>query len=157
MLQHFSLGPVLSPRLDEATATEPLKRSRWQYGIVQAAKAFEQPRSGYWALQVFLASGVGIVAGVALAGLPLFAQFLVGGAAGRVVYWGVPTAWAGVEWIRAPSIQRDEARGYARALEKYADDYERWARRLQIAYDLRHDTLEDVRRISAEVPQLGGL
>jgi hypothetical protein len=101
VLKHFSLGPVLSPRLDAANATEPLERSRWQYGVVAAAKAFEQPRRD-GASQVFLASGIGVVAGVALTGLPLFAQFLIGGVAGLAVYWGVPTAWAGVSGYVLP-------------------------------------------------------
>jgi hypothetical protein len=88
---HFSLGPVLSPRVDQAIATAPLDRTRWQHGVAVAARAFDQPRSGYGALQVFLGAGVGVVAGSALTGLPLFLQFLIGGMAGLVVYWGVPT------------------------------------------------------------------
>jgi hypothetical protein len=95
VLKHFSLGPVLSPRVDAAYATEPLKRSSWQHGLVVAAQAFEDPRSGYGALQVFLGAGVGVVAGVALTGLPLYLQFVIGGVAGLATYWAVPTAWGG--------------------------------------------------------------
>jgi hypothetical protein len=149
VFKHFSLGPVLSRYLDAASATEPLQQSRWQYGVVSAAKAFEQPRSAYGAIQVFIASGTGVAAAVTLAGLPLVVQFLIGGIAGLAVYWGVPTVWAGVAALPAPVIQRDRARQYARALESYAKDYAQWAARLQLAYDFRHDTLEDVRRISA--------
>ncbi len=74
VLKHFSLGPVLSPRVDAATKTDPLKRSRWEYGITAAARAFEQPRSGYGAAQVSLGAGVGVVIGAAFSGLPLLAQ-----------------------------------------------------------------------------------
>jgi hypothetical protein len=110
VLKHFSLGPVLSPRVDAATTTDPLKRSRWEYGMTAAAKAFEQPRSGYGAAQVFLGAGTGVVIGAAFSGLPLLAQFVIGGASGLAVYWGVPTAWAGVGWVHAPVVQRNEAR-----------------------------------------------
>jgi hypothetical protein len=150
MLKHFSLGPVLSPRVDEAQATPPLNRTRWEHGVVVAAKAFDQPRSGYGAAQVFLGAGLGVVVGTEFSGLPLLVQFLIGGAAGLVVYWGVPTAWAVVGWWRAPKLQRDQARKYARALEAYAHDYAQWARRREIAYDFRHDTLNDVARFRSE-------
>jgi hypothetical protein len=150
MLKHFSLGPVLSPRVDEATATAPLKRSRWQHGIATAAQAFDQPRSGYGAVQVFLGAGVGVVVGAAFSGLPLFAQFLIGGTAGIGVYWGVPTAWAGWSAWRALRKQRDDARAYAEALEAHVHDYAQWARRREIAYDFRHDTLNDVVRFRPE-------
>jgi hypothetical protein len=156
VLKHFSLGPVLSPRLDAANATESLERSRWQYGVVAAAKAFEQARSGYGASQVFLASGIGVVAGVALTGLPLLVQFLIGGVAGLAVYWGVPTAWAGVGWLRASTVQRDEAREYARALEAYNHEYAQSAARREIAFTFRHDALEDARRLSEAEPRLMG-
>ena len=151
MLRHFSLGPVLSPRVDAARATDPLKRSGWEHGVVAAAQAFEQPRSGYGALQASLGVGVGVAAGATLAGLPLFVQFLIGVIVGLASYWAVPTAWAAVAWLYAPTIQRDEAREYVRALEAYNHDFEQWAARREIAFRFRHDTLEDVRRISADI------
>jgi hypothetical protein len=148
VLKHFSLGPVLSPRVDAAYATEPLKRSSWQHGLVVAAQAFEDPRSGYGALQVFLGAGVGVVAGVALTGLPLYLQFVIGGVAGLATYWAVPTAWAVVAWLRAPRVQRDQAREYARALETHVHEYAEWARRREIAEDFRRETLEFARSVS---------
>jgi len=116
---------------------------------VVAAKAFEQPRSGYGAAQVFLGAGLGVVVGAEFSGMPLFVQFLIGGAAGLVVYWGVPTAWAAIGWLRAPIVQRDQAREYARAFETYARDFEQWAARREIAYRFRHETFEDHRRITS--------
>jgi hypothetical protein len=74
-----------------------------------AAQAFDQPRSAYGGLQVFLGAGVGVVAGVALTGLPLPLQFFVGGMAGLVIYWGVPTLWACGHALHAPYAQRDLA------------------------------------------------
>lgn len=135
--------------MDEALATAPLDRTRWQYGIAVAARAFTEPRSGYGALQVFLGAGLGVVAGAAVNGLPLALQFLVGGLIALGAYWGVPTAWAGVAALDPRSVQRDEARRYARALETYNRDYELWAARREIAYRFRHDTFEDHKRFCA--------
>jgi hypothetical protein len=71
-----------------------------------------------WPLRVFLAAVIGL--GVALA-----AALLISG------------AYA----LRAPYRQTGEARKYARALEAHLRDYVQWARRREIAYDFRHDTL----------------
>jgi hypothetical protein len=88
--------------------------------------------------------------------LPLLVQFLIGGVAGLAVYWGVPSAWAGIGWLRAPTVQRDEAREYARALEAYGHEYARWAARREIAYTFRHDTFQDVLRLADDQPSLIG-
>jgi hypothetical protein len=142
MLSHFSLGPILSPRVDEAQATESLKRTRWQQALVETARALEQPRSGYGALQVLLGGGAGIVAGAAFGGLSLYLQALVGAATALAVYWFVPTAWAVVEWLRAPTFQRDQARKYAEELEAYGDHLFRWHRCREIGEDFRREGLE---------------
>lgn len=126
---HFSLGPVLSPRVDEAQTTAPLDRSRWQHGIVSAASAFDQPRSSYGAVQVLLGGGVGVVAGSAASGLPLYVQFIVGAVAALLAYWAVPTAWAAIGWWRAPTIPTGPGEEYARALETYAEQYAQWPAR----------------------------
>jgi hypothetical protein len=149
MFKYFSLGPLLSHRVDEATATEPLRRSRWQYGVVAAAKALEQPLSAYGAAQSIGGIVVGVVVGAELGALPLILQVLIGVAAGLAAYWAVPAAWAGIGWLRAPTVQRDEAREYPRALETHSHAYAQWAARREIGYRFRHDILEDVRRIAA--------
>jgi hypothetical protein len=70
------------------------------------------------------------VAGVALNGLPLVAQFFLGGLAGLMVYWGVPTVWAGVGAARARPVQfreslvqRDVARQELATQQQEADQY----------------------------------
>lgn len=135
MLSHVSLGPVLSPMLEGAASTAPLRRSRWQHGVVAAANAFERPYSGFGAVQVFIGSGIGVVAGVVLGGLAIIAQFLVGGAAGVAAYWAVPTSWAGIAALGAAKPQREQARRYAQALEAHLRRYERWATRRYSAID----------------------
>jgi hypothetical protein len=148
MLKYFSLGPILSPRVDQATATEPLNRSRWQQGTTVAANAFEQPFSAFGALHGLSGVVVGIGAAVALSGLPLFLQLLIGGLVWLAVYWAVPTTWAGIAGLHAPIVQRDQAREYARALEAHIHAYAQWAARREIGYRFRHDTFEDLKRIA---------
>jgi len=130
--------------VDAATKTDPLKRSRWEYGITAAARAFEQPRSGYGAAQVSLGAGVGVVIGAAFSGLPLLAQFVIGGAAGLAVYWGVPTAWAGIGWLRAPLIQRNQARAELEKT-KSLDDLVDLENQLRLNRASNRKALEDVK------------
>jgi len=87
----------------------------------------------WWPLRVLLAALIGL-------GVAVVAAFVV----------------AGYYALRAPYGQRDEARNYAQALETHARNYAQWARRREIAYDFRHDGLQDAARLSAEAPQLMG-
>lgn len=59
--------------------------------------------------------------------------------------------------MRAPYKQRDEAREYVRALEAHADDYAEWARRREIAYDFRHETLQEARRVGVGGSLMGSV
>jgi hypothetical protein len=143
ILEYPSLGPILSPRVDQARATYPLQRSRGQHGIVVAAKAFEQPFGASGLVRGLSGFALGVIAAVALNGLVL--RIFIGGLVWLTVYWAVPTAWAGVAALDFGSVQRDQAREYARALEGNLHDYAEWARRREIAEDFRREMLEFAR------------
>jgi hypothetical protein len=152
LLRSFALGPGFWTRVAVAEAKDPLEQSSWERGLAMVASQYESPRSPVWAVQAVLAGAAGVPIGNAVAVSSWGVQVLVGGAAGLFVFWALPVALAGALAARpAPTRQRNEARKYAQALEAYAHDYTQWARRREIAYDFRHDTLEDARRLSGEV------
>jgi len=89
---------------------EALDQSAWQRGMAASVRAFDNPRSGIWALQAVLAAAVGVPVGNEVAVVSLGLQAVVGAAAGLAVFWGVPVAWSGVAALNAPRLQRNEAR-----------------------------------------------
>ena len=104
---------------------------------------------------IFAAAG-GAVALTVSWPLRAFLSALIGLGVAVLIALVIPGLYA---LLYAPFKQRDQAREYAAALETHVQEYVRWARRREIAYDFRHDTLADVRRISGEVetrPQLMG-
>jgi hypothetical protein len=78
----------------------------------------------WWPLRVLLAALIGL-------GVAIVAAFVV----------------AGYYALRAPRRQRDEARGYARALESYAEGLSQRAARRELADDFRRETLEFARAV----------
>jgi hypothetical protein len=157
MLRRFALGPGFWTRVEVAEAKDSLDQSSWERGLATVALQYESPRSPVWAVQAVLAGAAGVPIGNAVAVNSWGVQVLVGGAAGLVVFWALPVALASILAARpVPIRQRNEAREYARALEAFAHDYAQWARRLQLAYDFKYATLDDVSRISEEPPRLMG-
>jgi hypothetical protein len=152
LLRSFALGPGFWTRVAEAEAKDPLEQSSWERGLAMVASQYESPRSPVWAVQAVLAGAAGVPIGNAVAVNSWGVQVLVGGAAGLFVFWLLPVALAGILAARpVPIKQRNEAREYAQALEEHAHDFAQWARRREIAYDFRYDTLNDARRLSPEV------
>ncbi len=69
---------------------------------------------------------------------------MIGGAAGLAVYWGVPTAWAGIGWLRAPLIQRNQARAELEKT-KSLDDLVDLENQLRLNRASNRKALEDVK------------
>jgi hypothetical protein len=142
---------LLWGRADSAKALEDGARSGWDEGVVSAAGAFDQPRSGLGVLQAVAAAVVAIFAGE-LAGDHLLVQVV-----GRVslalgAYWFVPTAWATVVAIEAPIRQRNEARRRWKLEQERANDLqERLERPTAIRREIEdHEVALSSLRVSIE-------
>jgi hypothetical protein len=119
--RHLPLGPFLWRRVDSATALDGGARTAWDQGVVSAAEAFDQPRSGFGALQIAAAAVVAVFAGE-FAGDGLLLRVAIRIALALGAYWLVPTAWAVVIAIKAPVKQRNEARKQWRLEQVRAND-----------------------------------
>jgi hypothetical protein len=132
---HLKAAPFLSP----------LEQSAWQRGYTDVP--------GWTRRRPVLVQAGATVAGCGF-GLTLGSTWWERGLFGALVALGAFLAGLVVLWLwhslTAPVKQREEARKYAQALKEYAHDYAQWARRREIAYDFRHDTLEDARRLGDE-------
>jgi hypothetical protein len=125
-----------------------LEESAWQRGKRQASEL----ANGRAILFMIVCGPIFGVVGVNVtASQSWFIRSLLGALAGLIGAVIAALAVAGAFAALAPRKQRKEAREYAKALEAHVQDYAQWARRREIAYDFRHDTLMDVRRLSSEV------
>jgi hypothetical protein len=136
LVYHFKAAPFLSP----------LEQSAWQRGYTDVP--------GWTRRRPVLVQAATTIAGCGF-GLTLGSTWWERGLFGALVALGVFLAGLVSIWLwhslTAPVKQRTEAREYAQALKEYADDYAQWARRREIAYDFRHDTLlHDVVRFRPE-------
>lgn len=128
-------GPFLSP----------LDQDAWQRGYADVPKWTRSKPFLFEALVTAAAGGFGISLGSAWWERGLFgALFAVAGfGLALIAIW----LW---HCLVAPTRQRNEARSYARSLEKYTEEYRRWARRREIAEDFRRNTLEYAATIAVD-------
>src|SRR5438067_1074991 len=118
---HYAVGPLLAPFVDSAAGTDIHERKAWQFAVCSAA-IMEAPRS---LLQALAGGGVRAVLGLALPHFWVW-RVLVGIGAALATYWLIPTVWAFVAMLRAPAIQRDQARA------AIADERERFEEMLNV-------------------------
>jgi hypothetical protein len=131
-----------------AKGLSPLEESAWQRGKRQADELAQGRAILFMIVSApfFAVGGLFFVLGDVWWPLRVVLAALIG----LGVALGVTLAISGFYAVRAPSKQRDEAREYARDLEAHAHAYAQWARRREIAYDFRHDTLNDLDRFRPE-------
>jgi hypothetical protein len=131
-----------------AKGLSPLEESAWQRGKRQADELAQGRAILFMIVSApfFAVGGLLFVLGDVWWPLRVVLAALIG----LGIALGVTLAISGFYAVTAPSKQRDGAREYARDLEAHAHAYAQWARRREIAYDFRHDGLEDARRLSDE-------
>jgi hypothetical protein len=88
--------------------------------VLSAREAVERPRAA--ALGAMASGALGVISGVGVA-WPLRA--VLGAAIGLAAYWLVPTLWACVVALRAPTKQRDDARTKIKALKRDLGEQEK--------------------------------
>jgi len=135
-LDYLKAAPLLSP----------MEQNAWQRGYTDVPGWLRRKPVLVEIASTVAGGGFGLTLGSTWWERGLFGALL----AVAAFFLGLAAIWL---WYSAtaPSRQRDEARKYARVLETYAQDYVQWARRREIAYDFRHDTLiGDVGRFRPE-------
>jgi hypothetical protein len=144
--QRFRRWKQLVYHLKAAPFLSPLEQSAWQRGYTDVPGWAKRKPVVVQIATTVAGCGFGLTLGSTWWQRALFGALVAAGVflLGLVVIW----LWHSAT---APVRQREEAREYAQALETYAHDYVQWARRREIAYDFRHDTLiGDVGRFRPE-------
>src|SRR6266571_138797 len=149
--ERFRRRKQLVYQLKAAPFLSPLEQSAWQRGYSDVP--------GWTRRRPVLVQAGATIAGCGF-GLTLGSTWWERGLFGALVALGAFLSGLVVLWLwhslTAPVKQRNEAREYAQALEAYVRAYAEWVRRRDIAYDFRHDTLQDVPRLAEEPPRLTG-
>jgi hypothetical protein len=129
------LGPFVGHSIERAEATDSLRQSGWERGVVGAARFVDNNRGGFGAL---LAVAFGAVGALVVHGdWPLRA--IAGAGIGLGVAWLVPTVHAAIGALVAPRFQRNEARQRVREWEAFFRADEMWQARSRLAYSVNTD------------------